>query len=1068
MPPQTVSTGTNVVIDPKITGSFNVTQLRPVNLQEQPTAATLAQLAALKNTLTSLGAPDISTLGTMSLSGNVTPQAGLTTPAELVVAPGSSGGPGTIVTFKAASKLGVSGGVVTRQAIGGTTRQLPVKPRVDKDVTVAYWYATGIDLADDTNVILTADAMSLVIITPALTVGSNVTFTWSGVESGVPTPPAQVPQTQGPPPQQPTPFKSDGTPLIGNGGVTGEGGVTGNTGSQGSIGINGPSLQIWTLALSGTPAFDLSGQSGQGGGQGQNGSPGGMGSNGGPCQTQTTNLVVGSITTCTAGPAPGGNGGPGGSGGTGGNGGSGGDGGSLSLFMPISWFTGTSSIPVDLAGGGGGAAGLGGAGGAGGQGGSVGATPAGGPCDQPFNSKGQPNYPAPPRTNGSPGPSGAVGQAGAAGANGGTGTLAIAAITQAAFDEGLTDPAIVTISPNPTTVSQVTLNGLRFISSDAVTVDGTAVQSTFVSATQLTVTLPPLTGGSHNVVVTRAQGGATSNTAVLNVLPAIMSASPSTAIQPGSKVTLTGSGFAPGSQVVANGPNGEQMPGVTYASPGSLSFTLIRPAAIVPSEFGETVNLQIVLPTGQASSSFPVTLATYRIAVLGDSIVWGQGLLTADKFSSLVQSQVAANYLSRHGTSIGVFVDVGAHSGAILGLADTSNEVPDTAATGEVPSGNPTIAAQVATIPSPGGVNAVLINGGINDVGVTTILNPTNSSGSITTSTNTTYLTPGTPGGTAPMTSLLNTVQSTFPAATVVVCGYYPIVSSESSQNADLSSVEALLIGFGFATAGGPGAFVGFTLDQVVLGQIAANCLAFSTASAADMQTAINASGGKSRTFLAVPPFSPSNAVFAPSTWLWGINQNLTPQDQVAAARQTLCKAAFPSASQASSLSFCELASMGHPNVLGAQQYANVIVPLLVDFVATFSGTANITVAGQSPLSAPVTCLCDFSNGRTEMSMDPFSVTLNVSSATAQCASNTTTKGSFNATSGAITGLGLSVAVHISAPLGLSQDSTVPITMAGAVQPDGAITLSGSGAISGSLASGSFSLALTGTLTPAP
>jgi hypothetical protein len=103
-----------------------------------------------------------------------------------------------------------------------------------------------------------------------------------------------------------------------------------------------------------------------------------------------------------------------------------------------------------------------------------------------------------------------------------------------------------------------------------------------------------------------------------------------------------------------------------------------------------------------------------RIVSLGDSIVWGQGLSEADKLDVLVRDALAD-------ANPGITLQRLAHSGAVIGV----NPVEGSPADGEVPMPQPTIIQQCDSFnDSPVTVDLVLLDGGINDVDVRTILNP--------------------------------------------------------------------------------------------------------------------------------------------------------------------------------------------------------------------------------------------------------------------------------------------------------------------------------------------------------
>jgi hypothetical protein len=77
-------------------------------------------------------------------------------------------------------------------------------------------------------------------------------------------------------------------------------------------------------------------------------------------------------------------------------------------------------------------------------------------------------------------------------------------------------------------------------------------------------------------------------------------------------------------------------------------------------------------------------------------------------------------------------------------------------------------------------------------------------------------------------------------------------------------------------------------------------------------------------------PFRPENCYGAPDTWLWKVAE----EDQVAADRREQCR----SAGDAESLQ-CHGAAMGHPNVRGAQEYANAITRELGRFLPEWRQT---------------------------------------------------------------------------------------------------------------------------------
>ncbi len=295
----------------------------------------------------------------------------------------------------------------------------------------------------------------------------------------------------------------------------------------------------------------------------------------------------------------------------------------------------------------------------------------------------------------------------------------------------------------------------------------------------------------------------------------------------------------------------------------------------------------------------------FRIVAIGDSIIWGQGLLPNEKFTTLVQQAL----LLKHPE--GVSLESVAHSGAVIG-ANGSSGTPQA---GEVPASRLSIVEQCdAFSNSPDTVDLVLMDGGINDVGVASILNPfaliPSLSARVTHACHDEMLT------------LLQKVSAKFskPACTILVTGYYTILSAKS----DPLGVIKLLSLFGIAIP----SFLDRDLDFI--NPVLDRCEAFFKDSTEQLTQAIADSGDRRITF--VPSgFTDDNSVFTPGTsLLWGLDllDDLNPQDPVAAARHPLCDAAHPDP-QIPERELCYRASAGHPNVQGAVQYSKQILAAL-------------------------------------------------------------------------------------------------------------------------------------------
>jgi subtilisin family serine protease len=190
-------------------------------------------------------------------------------------------------------------------------------------------------------------------------------------------------------------------------------------------------------------------------------------------------------------------------------------------------------------------------------------------------------------------------------------------------------PANPTSNPAPTLTSvtpssipagsgdtTITLTGTGFVpSSEVITPFNFRYVSTYVSSTQLQVLLPAATfssiaGGTIQLNVTNpTPGGGTSQSATVTVVgqpPQITSISPSTvpAGSFGFVLTINGSNFFPGSDVVWNGTGGQS----TFVNSNQLNFAV--PGYLVANPGTVPVQVQNTASTFSNTVTFTITPAT--------------------------------------------------------------------------------------------------------------------------------------------------------------------------------------------------------------------------------------------------------------------------------------------------------------------------------------------------------------------------------------------------------------------------------------------------------------------------
>jgi lysophospholipase L1-like esterase len=199
----------------------------------------------------------------------------------------------------------------------------------------------------------------------------------------------------------------------------------------------------------------------------------------------------------------------------------------------------------------------------------------------------------------------------------------------------------------------------------------------------------------------------------------------------------------------------------------------------------------------------------FRMLVLGDSVMWGQGLADEHKFSYLVRQWICEQRNNRScPDKEDVQIHVEAHSGAVIAKPEKDNQkkeedrftrtVAPVRYAGEVNNEYPTVWGQVDlarryysdnSIPLED-VDLILVNGGINDMGAPRILAP-KVLGFLAGNINDfakKYCEDD-------MKLLLDKVANTFPNARIVVPGYFPLVSINTPENFLMETIGYLFLG---------------------------------------------------------------------------------------------------------------------------------------------------------------------------------------------------------------------------------------------------------------------------------
>lgn len=323
-----------------------------------------------------------------------------------------------------------------------------------------------------------------------------------------------------------------------------------------------------------------------------------------------------------------------------------------------------------------------------------------------------------------------------------------------------------------------------------------------------------------------------------------------------------------------------------------------------------------------------------NMLVLGDSILWGQGLKTEHKSWYHVKVWLETT------TGRAVIEKVEAHSGAIIERSSAPETL--TITNPEVGVAAPTLNEELDDAErfySNRLVDVVLVSGCANDVGTRNLLNATATE-------QIDEMTKAKCG--LPMEKLLRRITTSFPAARVIVTGYYPFFSEKTRNDFIL---KALVRRFFKIIPGTP------TLSsKELLARLTVNSNAWYRASNNALSQAVrNVNSGlhREQVMFAKIEFSPEHSFAAPQSRLWQFNRSpfrmvlvllsfgkilLPTNDEVRKQRSASCREFFkrqPSETDAQKKEreqrrlLCRYAALGHPNRKGALLYAEAILKLL-------------------------------------------------------------------------------------------------------------------------------------------
>ncbi|RJP42514.1 MAG: hypothetical protein C4547_00275 [Phycisphaerales bacterium] len=360
------------------------------------------------------------------------------------------------------------------------------------------------------------------------------------------------------------------------------------------------------------------------------------------------------------------------------------------------------------------------------------------------------------------------------------------------------------------------------------------------------------------------------------------------------------------------------LPGGSEEGPLTVRAAVVLSASLI----GPSCRLDVYTREVGGAAIHPAHLELvnnfFYLAVIGDSIQWGNGLREGDKISALVAREIE-DRLGRR-----VITQRYAVAGARI-LPAEGDGICDYNCFSEVPRTLTSVLTQVDQIERPDLVDLVLLDGCGNDVGLDTITFP------LTDPDDLRLITEQYCNGA--MAALLRKVRRTMPEASVVVTGYYLFISDESNP----AGIDTLL-----------------SLNQVTSSSsqnvfelrdaMAENSRVFRDVANASLRDAVEYVNGEGeappRIAFVDPGFGPAHATFAPEARLWGltddlellqtlqVNLALAPEDPLFEKRLNVCagrELAF------FDLISCLYVSVAHPNPAGARAYADAVIDQLAE-----------------------------------------------------------------------------------------------------------------------------------------
>ena len=322
----------------------------------------------------------------------------------------------------------------------------------------------------------------------------------------------------------------------------------------------------------------------------------------------------------------------------------------------------------------------------------------------------------------------------------------------------------------------------------------------------------------------------------------------------------------------------------------------------------------------------------FEFLVVGDSLVWGGGLREEQKFYTLTRDWLRTEVFAG---SRPVNLKVRAHSGATLTLHEAETRAFEKAGRDErqyyEPEVNvafPSAKMQLDIASSEYGeenskkVDLIMLSGGLTDISTAGILNPLGDDAELRRDIEK-YLSHS-------MYEILQHSGKLFPNAVIAVISYFPILSPKTPSG---KLFNATLESYNFPGLLKPVAnnVVTRQFFKVIRKKSVRRSRIWYAESTLRMQEAVakfNSEGGTRAVFVKTP-ITEDTCFETPNTLLFRMGKKGRVEDFLYDERKAQCERALPELKRSTGVDypvrFCEIASVGHPNIEGSKAYAESI-----------------------------------------------------------------------------------------------------------------------------------------------